>query len=162
MQYLYVNPQGAPAGVPFVLGDTWENISHPASLSEAEKISLGLYPVQEDPKPSITPLSQYLDPTYTILTDRVRVGWQVRTYDNTTISQRHTAAMTALRVERNRRLTATDWTQLQDTALAPTLIGQYRQYRTALRNLPGTVTDPYNVAWPVEPGASMGAMHASA
>jgi hypothetical protein len=59
--------------------------------------------------------------------------------------------MAILRVERNRRLLATDWTMLPDVQLHPALVPQVCMYRQALRDLPETVPDLDNVDWPVEP-----------
>lgn len=58
------------------------------------------------------------------------------------------AAWAALRVERDRRLTASDWTQLPD---APVDQAAWAAYRTALRALPDTTSDPYAPVWPVPP-----------
>ena len=56
-------------------------------------------------------------------------------------------AMTALRAERDRLLTETDWWVLPDrTASAEQLA-----YRQALRDLPATTSDPANPVWPSKP-----------
>lgn len=57
----------------------------------------------------------------------------------------------ALKLERTRRLSMTDWTMLPDVQLHPALVPQFRMYRQALRDLPETVTDLDNIDWPVEP-----------
>jgi hypothetical protein len=56
-----------------------------------------------------------------------------------------------LRAERNRRLTACDWTQVADSPLDDASDNQWRVYRQALRDLPQTQDDPANVVWPVAP-----------
>lgn len=53
-----------------------------------------------------------------------------------------------LRTERNRLLTACDWTVLSDT---PTSTAAWKTYRQALRDLPANTTDPLNVVWPTPP-----------
>ncbi len=53
------------------------------------------------------------------------------------------------RVERNRRLAASDWTQLPDASIEPTTRLAWAEYRTALRNLDMDGTD-----WPAEPGSA--------
>ena len=58
------------------------------------------------------------------------------------------AAWTALRTERNARLAACDWTQLQDAHLSAEKKSAWADYRQALRDLPDTVTDPSQVTWP--------------
>lgn len=51
----------------------------------------------------------------------------------------------ALRLERNARLAATDWTQQPD---APVDQEAYARYRQALRDLPTGLKDPADVVWP--------------
>ena len=58
------------------------------------------------------------------------------------------AAWTALRTERNARLAASDWTQLQDAHLSAEKKSAWADYRQALRDLPDTLTDPVQVTWP--------------
>ena len=53
-----------------------------------------------------------------------------------------------LRAERNRRLAASDWTQVPD---APVDQAAWALYRQALRDLPSTTTDPRNPDWPKPP-----------
>jgi hypothetical protein len=61
------------------------------------------------------------------------------------------AAWTALRTERNRRLAATDWTQLLDTHLSQDAKASWSSYRQELRDLPDELTDPLTVEWPLDP-----------
>jgi hypothetical protein len=59
-------------------------------------------------------------------------------------------AMSALRAERNTRLSACDWTQVADAPVDRTAWAVYRQ---TLRDYPETVADPANPpAWPIPPG----------
>ena len=60
-------------------------------------------------------------------------------------------AMSALRIERDQRLAASDWTQMPDAPLGDAARAAWRGYRQALRDLPETVTDPAAIAWPVAP-----------
>ena len=63
------------------------------------------------------------------------------------------AAWTALRTERNARLAASDYTQLQDAHLSAEKKSVWADYRQALRDLPDEVTDPTQVDWPLDPTA---------
>jgi hypothetical protein len=58
-----------------------------------------------------------------------------------------------MRIERNRRLRETDWTQLEDAkkALSPEVASIWLIYRQYLRNLPANTMDPYNPIWPTMP-----------
>ena len=53
-----------------------------------------------------------------------------------------------VRIERDRRITETDWTQYQDTSLA--LKVYWAPYRQALRDIT-TQPDPFNIVWPEQP-----------
>jgi hypothetical protein len=54
-----------------------------------------------------------------------------------------------IRAERDRRLAASDWTQIADS---PADAAAWAEYRQALRDLPATIKDPTaEVAWPETP-----------
>jgi hypothetical protein len=53
-----------------------------------------------------------------------------------------------MRMERDRLLAASDWTQVPD---APVDRAAWATYRQALRDLPSNTTDPRNPAWPTPP-----------
>lgn len=55
-----------------------------------------------------------------------------------------------LRVQRNKLLSESDWTQLPD---AQADAAAWQAYRTALRDLPANTTDPASPVWPTKPGA---------
>ena len=53
-----------------------------------------------------------------------------------------------LRLERDQKLSASDWTQVPD---APVDQQAWAIYRQALRDLPNNTEDPRNAVWPVAP-----------
>jgi hypothetical protein len=64
----------------------------------------------------------------------------------------------AVRTERNRRLSASDWTQLGDNILEESVKASWRNYRAQLRNLPEdqagtTLLD--QIDWPEPPDGSI-------
>ena len=71
----------------------------------------------------------------------------------TVLAERQMAAASTkwdnLRAERNRRLTASDWTQLNDSPLKDD--PSWLQYRQDLRDLPSNTLDPDQVVYPNEP-----------
>lgn len=67
------------------------------------------------------------------------------------VAQKTEQAWSQLRAKRNALLTASDWTVLPYSPLTESQIAAWVEYRTALRNLPSTVTDPTNVTWPPKP-----------
>ena len=54
-----------------------------------------------------------------------------------------------MRVERDRLLTATDWTQAKDVPDA--VSSKWAPYRQALRDVPQQAGFPDNIQWPVKP-----------
>ena len=65
--------------------------------------------------------------------------------------ERKARAWASLRAERDRRLAATDWTQLPDVPLTAEQRAAWQQYRQALRDVPQQPGAPYDVTWPEEP-----------
>lgn len=64
-----------------------------------------------------------------------------------------------LRVLRNQRLTASDWTQVADVQLSDAQKAEWTTYRQQLRDLPESITNPKPLvldsnhpSWPVKPG----------
>ncbi len=56
------------------------------------------------------------------------------------------------RIERNQKLSATDWTQANDSPLSASLKTQWQTYRQQLRDMPQGDLDPLNPNWPSPPG----------
>jgi hypothetical protein len=56
-----------------------------------------------------------------------------------------------MREERNKRLTASDWTQLSDSPLDSTAKASWATYRQDLRDVPEQTEFPTEITWPVEP-----------
>ena len=61
---------------------------------------------------------------------------------------RDAAAAARSRAERNRRLAASDWTQVAD---APVDQAAWAAYRAALRDVTGQAGFPYDLTWPTPP-----------
>lgn len=55
-----------------------------------------------------------------------------------------------IRAERDAKLASCDWTQVADAPVDDLVWAAYRQ---ALRDLPQTQTDPFNIVWPTPPAA---------
>ncbi|HET6536712.1 MAG TPA: phage tail assembly chaperone [Sphingopyxis sp.] len=60
-------------------------------------------------------------------------------------------AAARLRAERDRRLAASDYSQFPDYPITPDQRRAWATYRQALRDLPTTITNPADIAWPVPP-----------
>ena len=59
----------------------------------------------------------------------------------------------SVREDRNKRLSECDWTQLADSPLDADAKLAWALYREALRMVPQQAGFPWNVQWPLEPGA---------
>ena len=68
--------------------------------------------------------------------------------------------MKLLREERNRKLTETDWTRMDDNGLSTSKKTEWKTYRQSLRDLPSSATpkldlldnlDLTSVTWPTKP-----------
>ena len=66
-------------------------------------------------------------------------------------ASRSEAEKRGVRTERDRRLRATDWTQLKDTTLEGEAMVHWQGYRQALRDVPQQAGFPGIVDWPEEP-----------
>ena len=56
-----------------------------------------------------------------------------------------------VRIERNHRLTDTDWVVARATETSTPVPYEWRQYRQALRDITTTATSPDDVVWPTKP-----------
>lgn len=77
----------------------------------------------------------------------------VQSWDVVDLSESELAAIAAsqaaaVRAERNRRLTETDWTQVAD---APVDQQAWAGYRQALRDITAQAGFPFDIEWPVAP-----------
>lgn len=81
-------------------------------------------------------------------------GWvytvQVSPLTPAELEARKTQLSAIVRLDRNQRLTACDWTQLADS---PTDKAAWARYRQNLRDITQQLEFPYNVEWPVSPDA---------
>jgi hypothetical protein len=57
-----------------------------------------------------------------------------------------------LRVQRNAKLDASDWTHVTDSPLASDVSTAWAVYRQELRDLPGNTSNPDSPVWPTPPG----------
>ena len=58
----------------------------------------------------------------------------------------------SLRLERDKLLTESDWTQYNDSPLSDEVKAEWTVYRESLRDLPENTDDPADPTWPTPPG----------
>lgn len=142
----------------YVLPENWRHVSGLRLLANdlSTLKSLGWYPVT-NVEISYDPGTQYIsDYTYELQPDVVtatpvisnRPPEQIITFE-----QRKAEFMYRLREERNYKLSATDWTRLDDVNLTTEQKETWATYRQQLRDLPQTyesnnVIDINQVVWP--------------
>lgn len=75
-------------------------------------------------------------------------SWLVTDASQEEIASRTEEAKRQVRDQRNAALTASDWTQVNDSLVDKAIWAQYRQ---SLRDITSQVDFPFNVVWPVKP-----------
>lgn len=130
---------------PYTLGDLRRDnpqTSFPKKIADAMLASYGIFGVTTDPQPEHDPLVQ------TVVRDAVprfdggvwRVGYAVTNRPQDQAEQ-------AVRNQRDRLLSDSDWRALSDNTLSPA----WASYRQALRDITAQEGFPYSVTWPTKP-----------
>ena len=124
--------------------------SFPAQISDETFADFGAQRVVFSDRPAIsdTQVLQEATPVYDAQAQRWTQVWQVRDMTPDEIQQRNDAQADAVRGERNRKLAASDWTQVADAPVDRTAWAAYRQ---ALRDITAQPGFPMTVDWPVAP-----------
>ena len=143
---------------PYTLGDLRRDnpqTSFPKKIGDAILASHGIYHVMPETQPEHDPLVQAVvrDPEphnnetavneetgETYRTGRWVIGY---TAENKPLDQ----AQTAVRNQRERLLSDTDWMALSDNTMTP----EWASYRQALRDITDQTGFPYSVIWPTKP-----------
>tara|TARA_R100001086_G_scaffold147669_1_gene78180 strand:+ start:15 stop:521 length:507 start_codon:yes stop_codon:yes gene_type:complete len=138
----------------------WGNVSglHLANGDDAYLKTIGWIPLKEV---NITPTHNQVFDTdvVTVEADRVILTHRVRDLTADEITQRDLNFMKDLRVERDEKLVASDWTQASDYPshifpLSDDKRTEWATHRQSLRDLPATVdisTWPSDFTWPTDP-----------
>jgi len=94
--------------------------------------------------------SEYVD--YRAVSEGAQIGW---TWDSETSSWTSSAVelitVEELRVERDKLLASSDFTQLQDSPLTDSEVLAWANYRLALRNITEGYTPLEEIIWPSHP-----------
>lgn len=105
---------------------------------------------EEDQSAPLGEFEVYGSETLTVDADRkvVVVVRSVEPMPQEQIAAMEEAKASAIRSERNEKLSASDWTQVED---APVDKAAWAAYRQALRDITDQVGFPHTVEWPVKP-----------
>lgn len=123
------------------------NVSFPAILAGMNLEEFGVYDVQEDDLPYVdhTQTAVYDEPVF--IDGKVIQTVTISDATEAEIAQRKEGRLAEIRIQRNIKLAASDWTQLAD---APVDEEAWAEYRQALRDITKQA-DPFAIIWPVEP-----------
>jgi hypothetical protein len=135
------------------------NVSLPRYPVTADVLEFGfaVYEFAQVPEPALTDFKVVEEGTPTWANDEVRGDyitqvWAVRDMDEAEKAAATEQQWIRVRSERNAKLSACDWTQLDDTPLTNTEKQAWGAYRQALRDIT-TQTNPFAIIWPAAPGA---------
>jgi 2',3'-cyclic-nucleotide 2'-phosphodiesterase (5'-nucleotidase family) len=120
------------------------NVSFSANISDAELEQFGVFRVFDSAQPEVGDSQKLVEGTPVFESDRWVQVWSV-----VDIPADETASAAAsVREQRDALLSASDWTQLDDSTVDKAAWATYRQ---ALRDIPSQAGFPYNVIWAVAP-----------
>ena len=133
----------------------WKNQQQVSEYVELLNEKLGLKPFTIYMMPKIVQNGEkagHITGDYEWSTDHIVVpdGVTLPAVPDSEITTRITNKMwTAVRLKRNRELSNSDVMALQDRVMTD----EQKTYRQALRDLPATQSDPFNITWPTKPAS---------
>jgi len=127
----------------------YPNTSFPSQWSAELVEELGLDPVLETPTPTTTRYqTAFKDGVEQDAQGRWLWKWSISEMDDEAKAAKDAEAAKAVRSDRDKRLSDTDWTQVAD---APVDKDAWATYRQALRDVPTQAGFPYDITWPSKP-----------
>lgn len=148
MDYILVE-NGEIVGYPRPLPQNWKDVSNFYVASDEFVRSYGWYPVRVVPVEK-TQNDIVIGQRFEIGTREVLQYEEIRSKSESEIQQENNAKWENIRMERNKLLTETDWTQLSDVSLSPEKMNEWKTYRQRLRDITDFET-PDSVIWPIKP-----------
>lgn len=130
-----------------------DNFCRVAKLTPEQIEHFGVHQLKLVTPPYYDPATQSREHGPALLIDGVWTqNYIVSELDPDVAAAKTEAQWSVVRIERNQLIANTDWTQLPDAALTNTQTAEWASYRQALRDIT-TQSDPFNIEWPVSPGA---------
>jgi hypothetical protein len=127
------------------------NTSFPRNPSDAMLAAWNVFPVKDRRAPAFNPATENCNQTNPTLENGEWVmTWQVSPASAEEIAERLERKSAEMRQQRNDLLSVCDWTQLSD---APVNSSAWANYRQELRDIPEQEGFPWDITWPVTPGA---------
>jgi len=147
---------GKPVGNPMLVGDfhqLFPNVSlvWPVLTEHLSPFGYAVYDFWPKPEHGTFEVAEEISPT--LHEDGVwRQTFSVREMTEEERVQRIEIEWDEVRSRRNFLLSRCDWTQLPDAPLSNTETADWGSYRQILRDITNQ-SDPFNIEWPVSPGA---------
>ena len=131
------------------------NTSFPKQIPDEMLESYGIMPVTVVDMPSINTRTQKTDQASSpsLVDGAWTIGWTTSSKTSEETQDWDDSIASSNRDTRNQLLTASDWTQIPDSALTDEAKALWVTYRTALRNLPAHANWPNleDADWPTKP-----------
>lgn len=124
------------------------NVSFPVDLSAETLAEYSVYIGAVDPQPAYDHTKNVSEGPFVLRDGVWTLTWAVANASSDEIAARVQDQWRNVRNNRNTLLASCDWTQLADASVDNLAWAVYRQ---ALRDLPQTHTDPFNIVWPTSP-----------
>jgi hypothetical protein len=122
-------------------------------LSPAQLAGWDVYPVHFSPVPEYDSITQYAEEIPPAYDGSSWIQqWSVVDLSQAEIEAKTEAQAALVRADRNARLAACDWTQVDDAPFDNVTKAGWAAYRQALRDISGQAGFPWEVEWPQEPG----------
>jgi len=132
------------------------NTSFPLQMSEEELAEWDVFTVEYQDPPAFNEQTESIELDAPALVDGKWVrGWIVTPAIEEEIENRRLIKADSVRIQRDRALTKTDYTQLNDYSGSPTYQAQIKQLRQALRDVPSQPGFPWDVVWPLPESGSI-------
>lgn len=130
----------------------YPNTSFPSQWSAELVDNLGLDPVLETPAPATT---RYQTASKNGVEQDAKGNWvwkwSVSEMDDEAKAAMDAQQASSVRSTRNKLISESDWTQLDDTPISNSKKLEWAAYRQSLRDVPDQTGFPWDIAWPKKP-----------
>lgn len=149
MDYIYVK-NNEVVGYPRPLPTNWEDVSNFFAIDPDIARTYGWYPVRVVPAANKTSNDVVTGQKFVIEGNEVVQYEQIRTKSPEEVQQELNEKWESVRIERNKLLADSDWTQLADVPFLPEKKQEWAEYRQSLRDITQQ-SNPYGIEWPSIP-----------
>jgi hypothetical protein len=124
------------------------NVSFPKNPNPETLAAFNMFEVARTPQPEVDHTQDVGEGVPQKINGVWTQVWNISNVDQDALAERTEGRAQQIRDERNYKIAASDWTQLED---APVDKQSWAAYRQALRDVPDQAGFPWAVTWPVKP-----------